>query len=166
METEQQKPKTTPRDFFLNLGSMVSLYVVAISLLNLLFSIIDKVLPDKTEYYSDPYSSGVRMAIAFLIIVFPLHIFLMRTLRKDFSLDPLRKKVSVRKWLIYLTLFVAGTAISIDLIMLVNSFLEGELTMRFMFKVLSVFLVSYFIIKYYLLEIKDTLTERRRDDSK
>ena len=47
MEIENQKPKTTPRDFFLNLGSMLTLYVVTISLLNLLFSIIEKLLPDK-----------------------------------------------------------------------------------------------------------------------
>ncbi|MEI6296022.1 MAG: DUF5671 domain-containing protein [bacterium] len=159
METETTKPKTTPRDFFLNLGSVFSLYVATISLLNLLFSIIEKVLPDQADYLYDPYSSGVRMAIAFLIITFPIHIYLTRVLRNDFSQDPEKKKIGVRKWLIYFTLFVAGTAISIDLITLVYSFLEGELTLRFILKVVSVFTVSYFIIKYYLLEIKDLLTD-------
>lgn len=159
MENEQPKPKTTPRDFFLNLGAMLTLYVAVVNFINLLFSMIDKILPDKTEYNYDPYSSGVRMAIAFLIIIFPLHMFLMRMLRKDFSLDPERKKVGIRKWLVFLTLFIAGGAISVDLIMLVSSFLEGELTLRFALKVISVFLVSYFIIKYYIFEIKDTLTD-------
>ena len=65
--------KATPKDVFLWLGAMISLYASAISFLGLLFAYVNYLFPDVTqgyyydEYY-DPYSGAVRTAMAFLIV--------------------------------------------------------------------------------------------------
>jgi len=92
------KIKTTPKDFFLQLGVMTALYVSAISLINLLFQTIDYAFPDALAYYGDPYSSGIRIAIASLVIIFPLFIFLSRMNSKDFAIWPEKRELPVRRW--------------------------------------------------------------------
>ena len=58
---------------------MLTLYWSAGALIALLFRIIDTVFKDRLDYYLDPYSSGIRFALASLIVVFPLSLFLFRT---------------------------------------------------------------------------------------
>ena len=73
---EHVKTKMTPKDFFVQLGIFASLYISLGSLVGLLYEIIDHIFPDLNAYgYNDPYSSGMRFAIASLIIIFPAFIF-------------------------------------------------------------------------------------------
>ncbi len=154
METTIQKPKTSPKDFFINLGAIVALYVSVISVLNLLFEVINRAFPDPLQPYIDPYSGAIRWTIASLIIIFPLYLWLSRLLNRDTEKNPEKRELSVRKWLIYLTLFVAGVAIAIDLIVLINTFLGGEITTRFVLKVVAVLVVLGTIFGYYLFDIR------------
>ena len=62
--------------------------------------------------------------------------------------------MGVRKWLTYLTLFIAGVTIITDLIILINTFLGGEITARFAFKVLAVLIVAGVIFAYYLYDLR------------
>jgi len=73
---------------------------------------------------------------------------------KDFANNPKMRELSLRKWLIYLTLFVSAVTIIIDLIMLVNNFLSGELTIQFFLKVLAVLIIAGFVFWYYIWELK------------
>ena len=157
------KIKTTPKDFFLQLGVMTALYVSAISLINLLFQTIDYAFPDALAYYGDPYSSGIRIAIASLVIIFPLFIFLSRMNSKDFVIWPEKRELPVRRWLIYLTLFVAGIAVVVDLIALVNTFLSGEITTRFALKILAVLMVAGGVFGYFMYDLKKANTPLRQD---
>ena len=154
MENIETKIKTTPRDFFVFIGAMAALYASAVSLLNLLFEIINASFPDALHFSYDNFSSGMRWSIASLIIVFPIYIFLSWFINKDLALNPLKKNLGIRKWLTYLTLFVAGVAIITDLIMLINTFLGGEITARFAFKVLAVLIVAGVTFAYYLYDLK------------
>lgn len=151
--------KVTPKDFFLHLGAAVALYVSAISILNLLFRVIDYAFPDPLSSYVDPYSSAVRWAVAMLIIFFPLYLVLAWLVERDVRTQPLKKQLRVRRWLSYLTLFVAALTIAIDLVVLVQSFLGGELTARFVLKVLAVLLVAGIVFGYYIFDL------RRRTDA-
>lgn len=154
------QPKTTAKDFFVYLAGFVTLYVSAVSLISLLFMIINKALPDALEsgyYYSgDMYTSGMRMAIAALIIVFPIYLVIASYVNKYLRQNPDKKDLSVRKWLTYLTLFVTGAAVIVDLVILVNTFLGGEITTRFVLKVLSVIVVSGAVFVYYFYDLKKT----------
>src|SRR3989338_8187185 len=154
MENIETKIKTTPKDFFVFIGSISALYASAVSLINLLFEIINASFPDPLNFSYDNFSSGMRWSIASLIIVFPIYIFLSWFINKDLTLNPLKKNMGIRKWLVYLTLFVAGVAIITDLILLINIFLGGEITARFAFKILAVLVVAGTVFTYYLYDLK------------
>ncbi len=148
--------KTSARDFFLHLGVIVTLYVSAVSLLRLLFEIINISFPDQLayQYYGNPYSTGIRMAIASLLIMFPLYLILTWLLNRDYARVPEKRELWIRKWLIYITLFVAGLTLAIDLIVLLHYFLGGEITTRFALKVLAVLMVAIGIFTYYLFDVR------------
>ncbi|MSR73090.1 hypothetical protein EXS61_00565 [Candidatus Parcubacteria bacterium] len=146
--------KTSPKDFFLHLGVIISLYISTVSLLTLVFNIINNAFPDNLNFYVDPYSAVIRWAIACLIIIFPLYIFLSRTTNRDYVLSPEKRNLGIRKWLTYFTLFLAGVTIIIDLIVLINTVLGGEIASRFIFKVVAVLVVVGLIFIYYIHDLK------------
>lgn len=144
----------TPKNFFLQVGIFFSLYVSAITFLVFLFSVIDEVFPSALDYYSDS-SSGIRFSISTLIVVFPLFIWLSRVYRGFTEANPELKESKLRKWITYFTLFVTGTTIAVNTIVLVNTFLGGEdLAIGFILKVLSVFVVAGGIFTYCIKDLK------------
>ena len=149
------KPKVTPKDFFLWLAAMVTLYWSATALILLIHQYIDVTFPDASQvYYGDPFSGTIRFAIASLIIVFPLYIWMTRLLHEDIRKVPEKTDLWVRRWLIYITLFVAGLTIAIDLITVVYRFLDGDLTTRFLLKALTILVVLGGGFWYYLEELR------------
>jgi len=62
----------------------------------------------------------------------------------------------------YLTLFVAAIIVIVTLIMIVNTFLSGEISSRFMLKALATIAVAALVFSYYLLDIKDGLNKLTR----
>ncbi len=142
METE--KPKATPRDFFLWAGAMLAFYVSVFAFLNLIFDYINYIFPDPLITYSiDPYQSGIGNEMAALIVLFPLFLVLMRFIRRDISRDQSRGEVWVRRWALVFTIFIAGASIAIDLITLLSVFFNGEdVTTRFLLKIILVLLVA------------------------
>ncbi len=151
------RPRMSPKDFFLNLGVMVALYASTISLLNLLFEIINRVWPDALQdyYYSvGVYSASIRWSIAVLVVIFPIYLLISWYFGRDFSANPEKRNLPIRKWLTYLTLFLAGIAIIIDLITLINTFLGGEITTRFVLKVVAVLAVAGVIFGYYIYDLR------------
>ncbi|MBI2013902.1 MAG: hypothetical protein HYS87_03695 [Candidatus Colwellbacteria bacterium] len=153
---DQPKVKSTPQDFFLHLLLVVTLYASAGAFIALLYQYINILLPDVLEgrYY---YGSGtIRFSVATLLIVFPIYIFISVFLNKLYKREPERKTVKVRKWLIGLTLFIASLVIIGDLVALINNFLSGELTLRFLLKVFVILFVAGSIFGYYALDLRKT----------
>ena len=134
-----QPTKVTPKDFFLWAGAMVALYASVVSLLLLFFEYIDRAFPDAlTSAYVDPYSGSIRFAMASLIVLGPLTAVLLHVIRKDIAQNVAKAELWIRRWALVLTLFVAAITIAIDLITLINTFLGGEITLRFVLKVVVV----------------------------
>lgn len=150
--------KVSAKDFFLQLGAMVTLYASAISFTMLVFEYINVLLPDALGIggYYDIYSSfqSIRWSIAMLVVVFPLYIYLSWFLEKTYVKHPERRKMWIRKWLIYLTLFVAALIIIGNFVTLIYNALGGELTLRFVLKVITLFFVTGSVFGYYLWNIK------------
>jgi hypothetical protein len=159
---DQVKPKITPKDFFLHLALIATLYITTVSFLSFIFDVINHVFPDRQVSYYDPYSTSMRMAISVIIIVYPLFLYLLRTVAKDFVVNPEKKELALRKWLIYLTLFVTGATLAVDLIVLINTFLGGEITLRFILKALAVLIVAGTIFRYSFADLKDKITDATR----
>lgn len=156
-----KKMKTTAKDFFLHLAAMVSLYAGTIALLNLLFRVINVAYPQIDRYFFGP---SISLPVAVLIVVFPLFLFLNNVLRKSYEQEPERKQLAIRRWLVYITLFVTGIAVSGDLITLIYFFLDGrELTAGFLLKVLAVLVVAGGLFSYFLQDLKDGLTPTIRN---
>ncbi|OHB04948.1 MAG: hypothetical protein A3B16_00040 [Candidatus Zambryskibacteria bacterium RIFCSPLOWO2_01_FULL_45_43] len=158
--------KYTAKDFFLHIASIVLLYTGAIALLNILFHVINTAFPQVSQYNNYGYynSNPISLPVATLIVVFPLLLILTNILHKSYESEPSRKEYAVRKWLIYITLFIAGGVLAGDLITVIYYFLDGqELTTAFVLKALSVLAVTGSIFGYYLDDLKDRLTDFRRN---
>ena len=150
------KPKTTAKDFFVWAGAMVAFYWSVLAFIFLIFDYINYTFPNPLSYYpADPYQSGISYEMASLIVLLPLYLFLMRLIRKDIVTDPSRKEIWVRRWALILTLFIAGIAIAVDLIMLLTTFLNGEaLTTAFLLKVLIILLVATGVFMHFSADLK------------
>jgi hypothetical protein len=153
------KPKITAKDFFLHIGVIATLYVFATSFLSFFFDIINYVFPDRQAYYADPYSGSMRLALSTLIVSFPLLLVLLKTIYKDLLQNPVKRDLALRKWLIYLTLFLTSIAVVTDLIILLNTFLGGEITTRFILKVVAVLVVTGGIFWTTLVDLRGTFFE-------
>src|SRR3989338_85067 len=156
---ENTQIKTGPKDVFLHLLAIIALYVSAGSFIALLFQYINVYLPDKAvdQYYSlqSAYAS-MRWSIALLFVVFPVYVWASWFLNKEYFTDPAKRELKIRKWLLYFTLFATALLIIGDLVTLIYSFLQGELTARFLYKILTVLLVAAVIFKYYLMDLKNS----------
>src|ERR1700730_2631744 len=117
---------TTPVTFF-SLFFPMPLVASAISFGVLAFQLTDLRFPDALQYISGNYDT-IRMALATFVVMFPVFVWTAVFLRKDVNANPEKKELKVRRWLMYLTVFVASLVIIGDLIALINTFLQGDLT--------------------------------------
>ena len=96
----------------------------------------------------------MRFSVASLVVAFPVYLFVARLLSRELARNPVKRLSAVRRWLTYLTLFLAVTAIVCDLIALVHSLLCGDLTLRFVLKVLVVGAIAGAIFGFYLADLR------------
>lgn len=150
--------KVTPKDFVLWVGAMVSFYAGVVAFITLIFEYINHAFPNPVAgsyYYNDPYSSSVSYEMATLIVVVPIFLMLMRAIRRGIAADATRNDIWVRRWALFLTLFLAGGTVAIDLIVLLNTFLQGEeMTTGFLLKVLTVLLVAGAGFLHFLADLR------------
>lgn len=146
--------KTSPRDVFLYLLAIITLYVSIWRFIAMIFEYIQILFPDEVPLYFTQSSTEIRASMAALIVVFPVYIGITWFLRKNIISHPEKRELWARKWLLHLTLFLAAVTIGVDLIILVNNFLNGELTVRFALKVLTVFIVAVTVFGYYFWDLK------------
>lgn len=146
----------TAKHFVLQLGSLASLYLSVSFLLVLLFGIINLLYPDATDtiWQVESASSSVRLGIAFTLVFFPAYLILTRIVNRNrrSSRDP--SYLGLTKWLIYLSLLIGGGIILGDLVITITTFLEGEITQRFILKVSAVLFIIGAAFHYYILDAK------------
>ncbi len=150
----QVKSRVSPKDFFLYLGATLSLYFGTIAFLGLIFDIVNTYFPDQIQYYYSDYASAIRFEIASLIIIFPIFLGISFLINRELKMNPEKAVLWIRKWLTYLTLFIAGITIGVSLIYLINTFLNGEITTRFILKVLATLVTAGGIFGYYFYDLK------------
>ena len=148
------------RDAFLYLLAFSTLAIWTIALGSLAFTLIDRWIPDPVAaqvYVS--YRNAVSYQIASIIVAFPIFLVVMSFILREVESSPERLQSGVRKWLTYIALLMtAGTMIG-DLVVFLTTFLQGELTLRFVLKAIVVILIAGSIFWYYL----GSLRERGRD---
>lgn len=149
--------RNLPRDVFLHLLVIITLYWSSITFVTLLWQFINYFLPDElNRYYGYSYYSFelMRFAVASLFIVFPVFIGTSYFLNKIYKKESIVRDSKIRKWLLYFTLFIASLVVVGDLIAVINNLLGGETTLRFILKALSILLVSGLVFGYYLDDVR------------
>ena len=159
----ERDKKVSPKEIFQHLLAIIALYASGISFLVLVFQYINILFPDAIGLDGYDTLAGARQAIRWsissLVVVFPVYVFMTRLLNKSYAASPSKRNLRIRKWLIYFTLFATALIIIGDLVTLINNFLGGELTVRFLLKVLAVFVVTGSVMGYYIWELKRWKTE-------
>lgn len=148
--------KVSPREAFLHLLAILTLYGSAVSLVTLLFQYINILIPDPlfTNGYLPSYREPLRFSISSLIVVFPVFMVVSWFLNKSYLGDLMKRELRLRKWLVYFTLFAAALIMIGDLVALVYNLLGGEVTVRFMLKALALLLTVGAIFWYYLADVR------------
>lgn len=143
-------------DVVINFFSFILLGIVATALGTLFFQIINKYFPDPldaTSWYAvSSMTSTIHYSIAALLIGFPLYYFAMRLWFRKFREDEGRTESRLSKWLTYIVLLVTAVTIVGDLITVVFTLLQGEITARFFLKALTILIVAGSIFGFYYFE--------------
>ena len=155
METKQ---KLNVGYFFLSLGVLVSLIVSVTAFINLAFEILNQKFPDILNgAYQYGYNSyqfdGARSFLATLIIMFPAFLVLTYFWKKKEDVGLSDHDQTIRKWLSYIVIFLSILIAVIDLIVLVRYFVSGEITVRFILKVLIAIAAAKTVLYYFLPEV-------------
>ncbi|MDO8676846.1 MAG: DUF5671 domain-containing protein [Candidatus Azambacteria bacterium] len=149
--------KVSPKDVFLHLLAILTLYGSATAFLVLIFQYVNIYFPDPISsdyYYLNSARGAIRWSISSLSVIFPVYILTSWFLNKSYLMEPEKRNLRIRKWLVYFTIFTASLIIIGDLVTLIYNLLGGELTMRFILKVLAVFFVSGAVFFYYFWDLK------------
>jgi hypothetical protein len=77
-----------------------------------------------------------------------------RYIGRQIDLNPFKRLSPARRWLTYLTLFIASAALLGDTTTLIFNLLGGDLTIRFLLKVLVVAVIAGSAFTYYLLDLR------------
>jgi Domain of unknown function (DUF5671) len=155
----------TAKNFALQLGSLASLYISLSFLIVLIFGIINILYPDAASDYwmVEQAHSSVRLGIAMVIVFFPTYLVLTRMVNSARRSENNGVYLALTKWLIYLSLLVGGAVLLGDLVAVIMSFLEGELTQRFILKAGALFIIVGVAFYYYILDARGHwLTDERK----
>jgi Domain of unknown function (DUF5671) len=145
------KRSGSAKDAFLYLLSFGSLATWSMGLGSVAFTLIERWIRDPLAP-NNPYSYGYYQmadALASVIVAFPIYLLVMRYIVREVESHPEKLESSVRKWLTYLALLIAAGVVLGDLITFLTYFLRGEVTTRFVAKVIVVLVISGGIFWYY-----------------
>ncbi len=146
------------RDTFFHLLSFVSLISTVTALITLFFEYLNRALPDAAyeTYYSYDDFSGIRWSMAVVLVSFPLLAWMARLLTREYARHPEKLGSAARRWITYLILFISACTLIGDLITLLFYLLDGELTLRFVLKVLVVLVLCGLPFLYFLRSMRLT----------
>lgn len=158
MPIPQRAGVGSARDAFFHLLAFTALYASTISLVLLVFAYIEFAFPDpveRTEQYAiDAALSGIRVGLATLLVAYPTFVLVWGFLLREVRRAPEKAASGVRRWLAYLTLFVGAVTILADVITVVFYLVEGDLTVRFLLKVLALFVITGTVFVYLSLTLR------------
>jgi hypothetical protein len=150
------RPYLSAREAFFYLVLFATLYAWAYHLGSLLFDLIAHAWPDPAEvdWRAGGRPRSMRFSVATLVVAFPVFLLVARRLGRELARNPVKRLSAIRRWLTYMTLFVAAAVLVGDSVALVYNLLGGELTARFLAKVLVVAAIAGGIFGYYLLDLR------------
>lgn len=146
-----------PKALFWFLTLFFSLDIAAISLGGLWFQFVNKWYKIDISYgiVAGSFSQeSIKMEIASIMIAAPVFFFVSWLVRRAFKNGSLAPDNRVRMWITYIILFLVVALAIGDLIRSLFAVLNGDFTMRFLLKALTILLIAGYIFVYYWFELK------------
>jgi hypothetical protein len=148
-------PSVSARDAFMYVVMFTTLVLSGYSLGDLLFELINRAFPDPgARTGSQSTLQAIRWSLSSLIVAFPVFLYIAWLVGLAIRREPTKRASKVRRQLTYVTLFIASCVLIGDFISVVYNFLGGELTVRFVLKVVTVALIAGTAFGYYLSELR------------
>ena len=142
------------REAFFYLLSFAMLGVWVVALVWLGDMLIDRAFPSALDYDNLYQRSSIAWQMASIIIAFPIYLWIGYLLSREVAKRPETLDSGVRKWLTYIALVItAGTLVG-DGVWFLTTFLTGEISQRFIFKALMLFVIVGCVYWYYLATIR------------
>lgn len=139
---------------FYYLLSLVALVFMALGTGMILFSIIDKTVPDALNFTSGNFDGPLKFAISALLIATPVYYAIFSLIGRGLRRGEIDKDSGIRRWLTYFHLLVSALIILGVFIGVINTFLSGSLTSQFILKALVVFFIATAVFAFYLYDIR------------
>ena len=89
-----------------------------------------------------------------LVVATPVFVWMTLYTRRQIAEDAGRRRSLVRKWLTYLALFASALVFFGDAVFVIYNFLNGEATLRFLLKALTVACVTGTVFAFYLRDVE------------
>jgi hypothetical protein len=149
-------PYLSPREAFLYVVMFSTLYLSAYHLGSLSFDLINRAFPDAAARMPAEYELiSIRWSIASIVVAFPIFIYVASIIARELRADHTKRASKIRRQLTYLTLFIASAVLIGDITTLIYNFLGGELTIRFVLKVVTAATIAGTAFAYYLRELRN-----------
>ncbi|MBU1289721.1 hypothetical protein KKG85_00530 [Patescibacteria group bacterium] len=139
---------------FFYMLSLVSLIFMSLATGMIVFQIINKKIVDVIQSRGQFSSDQLKFAISALIVSAPIFYITARQIFKNLFSGALDKDSQIRKWLTYFILLISSVVMTGWLIAVVNAFLDGELTLKFILKALTAIGIAAIVFTFYLYDIK------------
>jgi Domain of unknown function (DUF5671) len=150
------RPSLSARETFEYLVLFGTLYISAFSLGSLLFQLLNHFLPDAmwSVGRTAAITEAIRWSISWLAVSAPVFLYAARANGRAVARIPLKRRSPVRRWMTYLTLAVASGILIGDSTTLVYNLLAGEISTRFVWKVVTIALIAGTAFAYYLADLR------------
>lgn len=149
------RPYLSAREAFVHGLLFAALAMTAFYLVELGHEIIELLVPapwDETRVFS---YADLRFAMAAVVVFAPTFLWLNARVQRAARADPGKLRSGVRKWVGYVTLFLAALTLLGDLLGTINALLSGDLTFSFVLKALVVAAVAGVVFLYYRIEMAE-----------
>lgn len=140
---------------FYYLLSLAALIFTALSVGMVVFGIIDKTVADALNYNNYSGVDGqLKFAISALFIAAPVYYLISRLINRGLHKKELNLDSPLRRWLTYFIILVSSVTILGVFIGVINNFLSGELTVRFILKAVTMLIIAASVFSFYFYDIK------------
>ena len=147
-------PAENARDGFAYLVLFMTLGTWATALGQIFYNLIDRKFADRAYdypyYASQSFFHEMAWQLAALIVAFPVFFFVQRSIEQHLKARPESADSGVRKWLTYIALVIAASICIGDAIWFLQGLLTGEVTIRFVLRVVTLLTIGGGIFAYYL----------------
>lgn len=142
------------REAFMHLVMFATLYTFAYSAGTILFVLIARRWPDPSLRFQGDGLEMLRGAIAACVTAFPIFVWMSWLVGRSLVREPEKRSSGVRRWLTYLTLFIAVVTLIGNFAGVLTNLLSGGLTTRVLLQSGVVFAIAGLAFGHYLLGLR------------